>query len=87
MGRRGWTTARIVSVVAGAVLVVLSLGLLGTGGTALWAQTRRRGGYVDLGTASYSVPGYAIATDAVEMHMTSGAWLLPFCVVMTRGSQ
>ena len=73
-GRRGWTTARIVSVVADAVLVLVSLGLLGAGGTALWAQTQRHGGYVDLGTASYSAPGYAVASDTVGMHMASGGW-------------
>ena len=73
-GRGGWTTARIVSVVAGAVLAVFSLGLLAAGGTALWAQTQRHGGYVDFGTASYSAPGYAVASDAVGMHMASGGW-------------
>ena len=72
--RGGWTTARIVSVVAGAVLALVSLGLLGGGGTALWAQTQRHGGYVDLGTASYSAPGYALASDGVAMHMASGGW-------------
>ena len=59
----GWTGGRIVSVVAGAVLVLCSLGLLGGGGVALWAQTNRHGGYADLATATYSVPGYAIASD------------------------
>ena len=60
--------------VADAVLVLVSLGLLGAGGTALWAQTQRHGGYVDLGTASYSAPGYAVASDTVGMHMASGGW-------------
>ena len=73
-GRGGWTTGRIVSVVAGAVLVLVSLGLLGAGGTALWAQAQRHGGYVDFGTASYSAPGYAMASDTVGMHTASGGW-------------
>lgn len=34
----GWTPGRVVSVIAGAVLVLISLGLLGGGGTALWRQ-------------------------------------------------
>ena len=34
----GWTGGRIVSVVAGAVLVLCSLGLFGGSGVALWAQ-------------------------------------------------
>jgi hypothetical protein len=59
-------------VIAGAVLAVFSLGLLGAGGTALWAQTQRQDGYVNLGTVTYSAPGYAIASDTVALHMASG---------------
>jgi len=76
-GRAGpgrWTTGRIVSAVAGAVVLVGSVGLLGAGGSALWAQTQRHGGYADLGTVTYSAPGYAIASDAVTLHMSSGGW-------------
>ena len=62
-GPGGWTAGRIISVIAGAVVVLVSLGLLGAGGTALWAQTQRHGGYVDFGTASYSTSGYALASD------------------------
>jgi len=61
-------------VIAGAVLVLISLGLFGGGGTALWAQMQKHGGYVDLGTASYSTPGYALASDTVDMHAASGGW-------------
>jgi len=61
-------------VIAGAVLVLISLGLFGAGGTALWAQTQKHGGYVDLGTASYSTPGYALASNTVELHMAGGGW-------------
>jgi hypothetical protein len=71
----GWTPGRIVSAVIGAVLVLCSLGLLGGGGVALWAQTtQRHDGYVDLGTATYRTDGYAIASDAVELHFASGTW-------------
>jgi hypothetical protein len=70
----GWTGPRIVAVIAGAVLTVLSLGLLGGGGAALWAQAQRQGGYVDFGTTSLSTSGYALASDALEMHMASGGW-------------
>jgi hypothetical protein len=73
-GQGGWTTTKIVSVIAGAVLVLISLGLFGGGGTALWAQAHKHGGYADLGTAMYSTPGYALASDTVEMHMASGGW-------------
>jgi hypothetical protein len=67
-----WTTGRIVSVVIGAVLVLCSLGLFGGGGWALWAQTNRHGGYADLGTATYSVPGYALASEQIGLHLATG---------------
>lgn len=70
----GWTAGRIVSVVIGAVLVICSLGLLGAGGTALWAETQRHDGYIDLGTRSYSTTGYAVASSTVELHATGGGW-------------
>ena len=73
--RTGWTAGRIVAVVAGAVLVLCSLGLLGAGGTALWADTAaRQGGYVDLGSATYASSGYAVASDTVELHAAGGGW-------------
>ena len=72
-GPGGWTGGRIVSAVAGAVLVLCSVGLLGGSGVALWAQANRHGGYADLGTASYSVPGYAIASDTFGLHLATGA--------------
>jgi hypothetical protein len=47
---------------------VLPLGLLGAGGTALWAQTAKGpGGYLNLGTRTYTTAGYAIASDKAEL--------------------
>jgi len=72
-GPSGWTGGRIVAAVAGAVLVLCSVGLLGGGSVALWAQANRHGGYADLATASYSVPGYALASDTIGLHLDTGA--------------
>ena len=72
-GQGGWTAGRIIAVVVGAILVLCSVGLLGGSGVALWAQTNRHGGYADLATATYSVPGYAIASDTVSLHLGNGA--------------
>ena len=69
----GWTAGRIIAVVAGAILILCSLGLLGGSGVAWWAQTNRHGAYADLATATYSVPGYAIASDTVSLHMGNSA--------------
>src|SRR5512142_3448531 len=69
----GWTAGRIIAVVVGAILVLCSIGLLGGSGVALWAQANRHGGYADLATATYSVPGYAIASDTIGLHLATGA--------------
>ncbi len=64
----GWTAGRVVAVVAGAVLALISLGLLGGGGAALWAdQALRHDGYVTTGTATYSTTGYALASERVSL--------------------
>jgi hypothetical protein len=74
-GPSGWTAARIVSVIAGAVLALLSLGLLGGGAGALWATTaNRQGGYVDLGIRTYHTAGYALASGQVELPSATGGW-------------
>ena len=59
--------------VIGAVLVLCSLGLFGGSGVALWAQTNRHGGYADIATATYNVPGYAIASEQIGLHLATGA--------------
>jgi hypothetical protein len=48
-------------VIIGSVLAMASLGLLGGGGTLLWAdQALRHDGYVTTGMATYSTTGYAL---------------------------
>jgi len=73
--RAGWTAGRIAAAVAGALLALCSLGLLGAGGAALWADTaNRHGGYVDLGSATYATGGHAITSDTVELHAAGSGW-------------
>jgi hypothetical protein len=73
--RAGWTAGRIAAAVAGAVLALCSLGLLGAGGTALWADTAaRQNGYVDLGSAAYATGGHAITSDTVGLHAAGSGW-------------
>jgi hypothetical protein len=70
----GWTAGRIITVVIGSVLALISLGLFGGGGTLLWAgQALRQDGYVTTGTATYSTTGYALASERVNL---SWGWLL-----------
>jgi hypothetical protein len=63
-----------VSVVAGALLILCSLGPLGAGGAALWADTAARdgGGYVNASSETYRTSGYAVASDTVDLHWNGG---------------
>jgi hypothetical protein len=64
----GWTAGRVVTLIIGSVLALVSLGLLGGGGTLLWADlAMRHDGYVTTGTATYSTTGYALASERVSL--------------------
>lgn len=64
----GWTAGRVVAVVAGALLALVSLAMFAGGGVTMWAdQTQRQGGYLTTRTVSYSAAGYAVASDQVSL--------------------
>ncbi len=64
----GWTAWRVVTVIIGSLLAMVSLGLLGGGGTLLWAgQALRHDGYVTTGTSTYSTTGYALTSGRVNL--------------------
>jgi hypothetical protein len=72
----GWTAGRITAIVIGALLVLLSLALLGAGGTALWAdRTQRDGGYVTTDVHEFSTSGSALATVSTELGSAGMGWL------------
>ena len=52
--------------------MLCSVGLFGGSGVALWAQANRHGGYADIATATYNVPGYAIASEQIGLHLATG---------------
>ena len=71
----GWTAGRIAALAAGAVLLVLSLAMIGGGGVLTWAdQEQFRSGYLTTGTASYATGGYALVSNPVRLHDGWG-WL------------
>lgn len=78
-GRRArWTAGRIVSAVTGALLALCSLGLLGAGGTAVWASaTQRHGGAIELGTWNYRSPGYAVVSNTADLYGATGGLPAP----------
>jgi hypothetical protein len=60
-------------VLIGALLALMSLGLLAAGGVALWADTtQRHGGDIDLGTWSYRSTGYAVASTTANPYGATG---------------
>jgi hypothetical protein len=75
--RGGWTTGRVIALVAGSVLLLASLALLAGAGTLAWAdEEQHHTGYVTTSTATYSTRGYALASDAISLH--GWRWLGPF---------
>ena len=71
----GWTAGRVIALVTGSVLLLISLALLAGGGTLVWAdQEQASSGYVTTSTATYSTQGYALASDAISLHGNWG-WL------------
>lgn len=65
----GWTAGRVVTLIIGSVLALMSPGFLGGGGTLLWAgQALRHDGFVTTSTSAYSASGYALASDRVSLH-------------------
>lgn len=71
---KGWTAGRVIALVAGSVLALVSLGLLGGGGALLWAdQELRQDGYVTTGTVAYSTSASALASEPVTL---GWGWLL-----------
>lgn len=76
--RSGWTAGRVIALVAGSVLLMISLGLLAGGGALAWAdEEQHHSGYVTVSTGTYSTQGYALASDAISLHGIRG-WLSLF---------
>jgi hypothetical protein len=65
--RRGWTGGRIVLLVVGSLLALVSLALLAVGGGATWLQTHRQDGYVNLGSRTVATSGYALASNPLDL--------------------
>jgi len=78
-GTSSWTGGRVASLVIGAVLGLLALGLLGAGGVATWAYLAKRdAGYVTTDVHKFSTAGWALVTEPTELGSAGvGGWLYP----------
>ena len=81
---RGWTAGRIVSVVMGSSLGLVSLAVLAGGGVATWATNSQRdaAGYLTSGTHTFSTSTHAITSDGIDLG-TSTDWVTPSKVLGT----
>lgn len=72
----GWTAGRIAALVIGSLLVLVSLALLGAGGTGLWAdRTQREAGYATTSVHNLSTPAPALATESTHLGSAGKEWL------------
>jgi len=71
-----WGAGRIIALVCGVLLLIPALGLLAGGGVLLWADTggRNSDGYLDSADDTFSTPGYALATDGIDLS-TGADWM------------
>lgn len=72
----GWPAGRIARVVIGTLLVLVSLVLLGAGGTGVWADlSQRDAGYVTTGGHEFSTSASALATEPTQLGSPGVGWL------------
>jgi hypothetical protein len=70
-----WTAGRIAALVVGILLLLVAVGLVGAGGTALWAQLQKDGDYVTTDVHTFSSSGSALVTDPVDLGQEGVSWL------------
>jgi hypothetical protein len=73
----GWTGGRITALVIGVLLALVSLGLLGGGGTALWADTTQRDavGYLTTSAHEFATAGSALTSERIDLGSAGTGWL------------
>ncbi|TCN29630.1 uncharacterized protein DUF4389 [Kribbella orskensis] len=73
-----WTAGRVVSVVAGSVLVLAGLGMVPTGAAGLWIDQTARdsNGYIATDLKRFNSPGYAITTEPGALRFDGPDWVM-----------
>lgn len=71
--RPRWTTGRVIAVVAGSVLLLVSLGLIAGGGALAVASAQRDAdGYLMTDEVAISAPGHAITSETITIETDTG---------------
>jgi hypothetical protein len=78
-GSHAWTTGRVVTLVGGAVTLLLAIGLAGAGGVFAYADTGMRdgAGYVTSDPVHLSSSSYAVVSDNIELHAAAAVRSVP----------
>ena len=73
----GWTAGRVLALIAGALLLFVSTGLLVGGAGLLWAdRTQREGQFLWTSTSTVSTAGYAVTADQLTIEGSGADWAL-----------
>lgn len=75
--RGGWTAGRVVSLVAGVVVGLVSFALIAGGAVVTWATNTQRdaAGFLTSGTHTYATTSYAVTSDRIELGSGgTGSW-------------
>jgi hypothetical protein len=76
MRRSGWTAASIIGLVVGSLLILISIPMLGSGGTVLWATAAKRdAGYLTTDVREFSTSGSAVTTISTDLGSSGMGWL------------
>jgi hypothetical protein len=68
--------AKIVAIVIGVILILISLGFLGAGGFLTWAGSHAdANGFLSLTQNHLSTSGYALVSPGLEVNLGSSGWL------------
>lgn len=69
----GWTALRVVAMVVGSLMMLVSLGLLAGGGAATWLDNTQRdsSGYLTSDAQPFATSAYAIASDRIDLSTSS----------------
>lgn len=71
--RRRWTAGRVIAVVAGSVLLLISFGLIAGGGALAVASAQRDDdGYLMTDETTISAPGHAITSETITIETDTG---------------
>ena len=75
-GRSGWTAASIIALVVGSFLILISVPLVGSGGTVLWAAAAKRDArYYTTDVRDFSSEGSAVTTVSTDLGSGGMGWL------------